>query len=113
MTEQGEHMTENASSRTPLSTAAAPPGEYSHETIHYLCRLLSVLAWIAIFLWILAPKGSRWASAAGDSGLAWILFTGGGYFAEQTVRSWVDLWKAFLTSVDQDMTCKNKEQSPR
>jgi len=106
-------MIKNDLTKTTSSTTSAATREQSHDTIHYLCRLLSALAWIAIILWVLAPKGSRWGSAAGDAGLAWILLTGGGYFAEQTVRSVVDLWKAFLASFDREMTCKKKEQFPR
>ena len=105
-------MIDPTSTRTPSTPPPAAPGGKPHDLIHHVCRVLGALAWIAIVVWILAPKGSRWASAAFDAGLAWILLTGGGYFAEQTVRSFVDLWKPFQAPLDQNMTCKNKEQTP-
>jgi hypothetical protein len=106
-------MIEDPSTETPSSTTAQTPNQPSRDTIHALCRFVSALAWIAIVFWILAPRGSHWANAACDAGLAWILLTGGGYFAEPTVRSFVNLWKEFLASFGRDMTCKNKEHSPR
>jgi hypothetical protein len=106
-------MIEDASTQTTSSPATAAPSGSPRDTIHYLCRILGPLAWAAILLWVLAPKGSRWASAAGDAGLAWILLTSGGYYAEQTVRSFVDSWKAYFTSWNQVTTCKNEENSPR
>jgi hypothetical protein len=55
----------------------------------------SVVAWIAVVIWVLALKGTRWADSAANAGLAWILLTGGGYFAEQAVRSFVEMWGRF------------------
>jgi hypothetical protein len=106
-------MIENPSNIAPSTRTAATPNGPSRDAVHSLCRLLSVLAWSAIVLWILAPKGSRWGSAAGDAGLAWILFTGGGCFAEATVRSFVHSWKEFLASWNRTMRCRNQEHSPR
>jgi len=102
--------TETLSATTETATT---PGPRSRDTIHFLCLLFSSLAWLAIVVWILAPKGSRWASAAADAGLAWLLFTGGGYFAEQTVRSCVDRWKPSPASYDREAACQKKESSPR
>jgi hypothetical protein len=64
-----------------------PAGQPVRDTIYYICRIVTPLAWTAIFVWVFAPKGSSWAESAGNAGLAWILFTGGGYFAEPTLRS--------------------------
>ncbi len=104
---------ENAWTKTSPIPDGATPGEGSHDLIRRVCRALTALAWTAVVLWILAPRGSRWAGAAFDGGLAWILLTGGGYFAAQTVRSFVDFWKAFPASFGEDTTCKNKEQTRR
>jgi hypothetical protein len=106
-------MSQNASTNTPSSPVAHAPGGESQNLIRNVCRSLTALAWSAVLLWVVAPKGSRWASAAFDMGLAWILLTGGGYFADQTVRSFVDFWKAFPASFGEEMTCKNKEQTRR
>jgi hypothetical protein len=104
---------ENAWTKTSPIPDGATPGEGSHDLIRRVCRGLTALAWTAVVLWILAPRGSRWAGAAFDAGLAWILLTGGGYFAEQTVRSFVEVWKAFAASFDEDTTCRNKGQTRR
>jgi len=85
-------MTDNCLNSSPSSSATNPLSDHPKDALHYVCRALSFLAWIAIILWVLSPRGSRWGSAAGDAGLAWILLTGGGYFAEKTVRSFVDLF---------------------
>ena len=106
-------MMESASTETSPIPHGAAPGGGSHDLIHYACRGLTALAWTAVVLWILAPKGSRCVGAAFDAGLAWILLTGGGYFAEQTVRSFAEVWKAFPASFGQDTTCRNKEQTRR
>jgi hypothetical protein len=69
-----------------------PAGQPVRDTIYYICRIVTALAWTAIFVWVFAPKGSGWADAAGNAGLAWILLTGGGYFADSTLRSIVKLY---------------------
>ncbi len=102
-------MIENGSTETSSSTAAAAPNGQARDTIHYVCRALSALAWVAIVLWILSPKGTHWADSAGDAGLAWILLTGGGYFAEQTVRSFFKMWKDYFACCQQQNPCGNKE----
>jgi hypothetical protein len=106
-------MIENLSINTQRGPTAGPPSQESRDAIHYVCRVISALAWIAIMFWLLTPKGTRWASAAGDAGLTWILLTGGGYFAEQTMRSFVKLWKAYPTSRHEDATCTSEEHSPK
>lgn len=106
-------MIDNLSTTKRSDTTADPPIQHPRDTIHYVCRILSALAWIAILVWLLTPKGTRWASAAGDAGLAWLLLTGGGYFAEQTVRSFVNLRKASLATRHKETTCKNEELPPK
>jgi hypothetical protein len=106
-------MVDSLSTNPQSSATADPASQQSLDTIHYVCRALSALAWIAIIFWLLTPKGTRWANAAGDAGLAWILLTGGGYFAERTVRSFVNDWKASPTTRHEDTTCKNEADSPK
>jgi hypothetical protein len=106
-------MIGNISINRQSGTSADPSIKRSRDTIHFGCRVLSALAWIAIIVWIATPKGNRWASAAGDAGLAWILLTGGGYFAEQTMRSIANFWEAYPKSNHEDATCKNEEHLPK
>ncbi len=104
---------ENASTQTPPFPAAAAPGGEPHNLIYRVCRVLTAIAWTVIILWVLAPRGSRWAGAAFNAGLAWILLTGGGYFAEQTVRSFVRFCKNFPASCDEAATCNTKDHSSK
>ena len=57
-------MVENLSINTRRGPTAGPPSQQSRDAVHYVCRVLSALAWIAIIFWLLTPKGTRWASAA-------------------------------------------------
>jgi hypothetical protein len=69
----------------------SPAGQPVGDAVSYACRIVTALAWVGLVWWVFAPKGSGWANAAGYAGMAWILLTAGGYFAESTVRSIVKL----------------------
>ena len=106
-------MIPDATNNSRSDTTTVPLSQPSRDTIHYVCRALNALAWVAIILWLLTPKGTHWASGAGDAGLAWILLTGGGYLAEKTVRSFVICCKASLVSRHEETTCRNEEYSTK